>query len=351
MDTTLFFFVLALSATLAATPVVRRVARRIGFLDRPAARKLQKNPIPLMGGVAISAAVILAMFFAGYRFWPELGSILGGAALLSILGLWDDRVDLPALAKLAGQILVTAGLIATGVQVNLGWLPAWANVLLTIGWVVGISNAINFLDNMDGLAGGISAVAAGYLMVIAAMNGQYLVSSFAAAVFGACLGFLVFNSRPASIFMGDSGSLFLGFILAAIGIKLRFPTNVNTVTWMVPVLVLGVPLFDTTLVTISRIRRGVNPFTTAGKDHTSHRLADRGMTHREAVFALYLAGCFLGLLAIFVMQAALREAYVVAGGIALLCAYALWQLEFKSARKHDDKTQNPPISGASIPDA
>lgn len=332
MTTTIFVFVLALSFALTGTPMVRRFAHRIGFLDQPADRKLQKHPIPLMGGVAIYAGVLLSILVLGRSYLPELISILVGATVVSLLGLWDDRVELPALAKLGGQILAAAGLIFAGVQIQLGWLPNWINIALTILWIVGISNAINFLDNMDGLAGGISAVAAAYFMVIAAINGQYLVSSLAAAVFGSCLGFLIFNSQPASIFMGDAGSLFLGFTLAVIGIKLRFPNNINVITWMAPVLVLGVPIFDTTLVIISRIRRKVNPFTTAGKDHTSHRLVAKGMTHREAVFFLYLLSCMLGLIAIFVMQASILEAYTMSGLVLLFGIFALVRLEFQSRR-------------------
>jgi UDP-GlcNAc:undecaprenyl-phosphate GlcNAc-1-phosphate transferase len=327
MTTTMFIFVLALSFAMAGTPIVRRLAQRIGFLDQPAARKLQIAPIPLMGGVAIYIGVVCSIFVFGRHYLPELASILGGATLLSLLGLWDDRVDLPAGVKLIGQIIATAGLILAGVQVRLGWLPDWLNIALTVAWVVGISNAVNFLDNMDGLAGGISAVSAAYFTVIAAMNGQYLVSSLAAAVLGACLGFLIFNSKPASIFMGDAGSLFLGYVLAAVGIKLRFPDNVNFVTWMVPVLVMWVPIADTALVIISRARRGVNPFTTAGKDHTSHRLVRRGLTQREAVLVLYLAACAVGLLAIFVMQATPAEGYQMGLAVLAITGLAVWQLE------------------------
>ena len=327
MATTLFIFVMALSFALAGTPMVRRLAQKIGFLDRPAARKLQSSPIPLMGGVAIYAGVLISVILFGRHYLPELAGILAGATVVSLLGLWDDRVELPALVKLLGQVLAAGSLMFTDARVQLNWLPVWANVALTIVWVVGISNAINFLDNMDGLAGGISAVAAAFFMVIATLNGQFLVSSLAAAVFGACLGFLVFNSRPASIFMGDAGSLFLGFTLAVIGIKLRFTQNINTITWMVPILVMGVPIFDTALVVISRARRGVNPFTTAGKDHTSHRIVQHGFTQREAVYALYLAGCFLGLLAIVVTQASATEAYLIGGMIVALAAGLLWKLE------------------------
>jgi len=330
MSTTLFIFVVALSFALTGTPLVRRLAQRLGFLDRPAARKLQTSPIPLMGGVAIYIGVVLTLIIFRRHYLPELLSILGGATLLAVLGLWDDRVELPAIVKLIGQIVAAGGLVVAGVQIQLGWFPNLVNIVLTIGWVVGISNAINFLDNMDGLAGGISAVAAAFFTVIAAINGQYLVSTLAAAVFGSCLGFLVFNSKPASIFMGDAGSLFLGFTLAAIGIKLRFPENVNTVTWLVPVLVMGVPILDTALVLISRTRRGVNPFTTAGKDHSSHRLNNRGLTQREAVLTLYLAGCALGLLAIYVMQATPAEGYLVAVAVLVAAAWILWRLERKT---------------------
>jgi UDP-GlcNAc:undecaprenyl-phosphate GlcNAc-1-phosphate transferase len=144
---------------------------------------------------------------------------------------------------------------------------------------------------------------------------------------GACIGFLVYNYNPASIFMGDSGSLFLGFLLAAIGIKLRFPDNVTFVTWMIPVLVLGLPLFDTALVIISRLRRGLNPLTTPGKDHVSHRLVAMNMTQREAVLTLYLIGGILGVIAIFVTQASVFEGYIAGGIIALAALYALWHLE------------------------
>jgi len=303
-------------------------------------------PMPLLGGVAIYAGVLLSILVLGRHYLPELASILAGATVLSLLGLWDDRVGLASSVKLVAQILTALGLIFAGVQTRLRWMPGWANIALTVAWIVGISNAINFLDNMDGLAGGVSAVSAAYFAVIAAMNGQYLVSSLAAAVFGACLGFLVFNTKPASIFMGDAGSLFLGFTLAAIGIKLRFPENINIVTWMVPVLVMGVPLFDTTLVLVSRARRGVNPFTTAGKDHTSHRLVSRGLTQREAVFALYLAGCLLGLLAIFIMQATPGESCIVGAAVLVTGLWALWRLEkgLPGGTDVQEQTEGPQVA-------
>jgi UDP-GlcNAc:undecaprenyl-phosphate GlcNAc-1-phosphate transferase len=159
------------------------------------------------------------------------------------------------------------------------------------------------------------------------MSDQYLVGALAAALVGACAGFLFYNFNPATIFMGDTGSLFLGFMLAAVGIKLRFPEHSAFVTWMVPPLVLGVPLFDTTLVIVSRLRRRLNPLTTPGKDHLSHRLARLTGSTREAVLTCYLLGGFCGVVATFVIQANLREGYGVGLLMALLGLYGIWRME------------------------
>jgi UDP-GlcNAc:undecaprenyl-phosphate GlcNAc-1-phosphate transferase len=333
MTTIMLIFTLALTCALTATPIVRRLARRLGFLDQPAERKVHVAPVPLMGGVAIYAAVILSVVLLGHHFLGELMVILLAATVMALTGLWDDRSHLHAVVKLGLQLLVGIGLFFAGVRVQLGWLPAWANFGLTILWIAGITNALNLLDNMDGLSGGISAVAAAFFAVIAAMNGQYMVASLSAAVLGACLGFLVFNTKPASIFMGDSGSLFLGLLLAVIGIKLRFPGHSSFVTWMVPLLVLWIPIFDTTLVTLSRMRRGLNPLTTPGKDHVSHRLVARGRTQLEAVLLLYVAAGACGLLAVFVMQASLREGYQIGAALLALSAWLMW----RSERRHYDK--------------
>src|SRR5690606_37843949 len=156
-------------------------------------------------------------------------------------------------------------------------------------------------------------------------------SSVPASLVGACLGFLRANSRPARIFMGDAGAYFLGFWLAVLGIQLRFPQNSNFVTWMVPVLIMGLPIFDTTLVVISRMRRGLHPFT-AGKDHTSHRLVQMGYSQREAVLILYLICGIFGMAALFVTQADIVEGYFIGGVVALTCAYAIWRLDKRFVR-------------------
>jgi UDP-GlcNAc:undecaprenyl-phosphate GlcNAc-1-phosphate transferase len=194
-------------------------------------------------------------------------------------------------------------------------------------WVVGITSALNLLDNMDGLSAGVATVASAFFLLLAAMSGQYLVGSLAAALLGACLGFLLYNFNPASIFMGDTGSLFIGFVLAAVGIKLRFPERMDIVTWMIPVLVLGVPIFDTTLVVVSRLRRGLNPATHPGKDHSSHRLVAMGLSQREAVMAICLICGTLGMLAVFLTQASIAEGYAIGAAVILAGLFGLWRLE------------------------
>ena len=326
MTTYMLIFAGALIFAVGGTPVASKLGWRLGIIDQPSVRKVHLKPIPRLGGLAIYAAFILALLIFEDQFHiPQLISILIGATLVSFLGVWDDRWSLRPLLKLVGQIVASLILVFSGVQVQ--FLPyPFLNVAVTLLWIVGITNALNLLDNMDGLSGGVGAVAAAFFLLLAAMNGQYLVGGLAAALLGACLGFLIYNFNPATIFMGDTGSLFLGFILAALGIKLRFPGRPDIVTWMVPVVVLGLPVFDTTLVVISRLRRSV-PFYQGGKDHVSHRLVVMGLTQREAVLILYLVCGVLGVLAIFITSASMREGYIIGGTIALAGLLALVKLE------------------------
>ena len=323
------YILIALSAmiiVLVTIPFVKKRALKWGFMDEPDARKVHTQPLPRLGGIAIYLGSICALLIFDRFYLSQLASIMVGATLVSFLGVWDDYRGLTPLVKLLGQVLAAVVLIASGIQVT--FLPWYAlNVAATLLWVLTITNAFNLLDNMDGLSGGVATVACAFYFLLAVMTRQYLVASLAAMLLGACLGFLYYNFNPASIFMGDSGSLFIGFILATLGIKLRFPSNVAFVTWMVPVVVMGLPLFDTTLVIISRLRRGRNPFTTPGKDHVSHRLVIMGATHREAVLTLYLVCCGLGVVAMFLMNASMAEGYLVGLMLAAVAAYALWRLE------------------------
>lgn len=326
------YFLIAASALLVAvgfTPLVRRVAIRLGVMDAPNARKIHAAPVPLLGGAAIYLTFVVVLLLFGDRdYVNQVVGIFVGATLMSLMGVVDDRWGLGSYSKLAGQALAAVILVYSGVQVRL--FGGWLDYAITIVWVVGITNAMNLLDNMDGLCGGIAMIAAVFFTLLAAMSNQYLVGALAAAVAGACAGFLIYNWNPAQIFMGDAGALFLGFLLAAVAIKLRFPSNSITVTWMIPVLVLAVPIFDSTLVIISRLRRGVNPLTTPGKDHVSHRLARLTGSRREAVLLCYLIAGASGLAAVFLTEATLVEAIVVAATMAGVGLYCIWWLEFRN---------------------
>jgi UDP-GlcNAc:undecaprenyl-phosphate GlcNAc-1-phosphate transferase len=325
-------FAFALTLAVGVTPVVRLVAFRAGVVDNPGPRKIHQHTIPLLGGLAIYMASVVAMLVFGERSYlsQSLG-ILSGATLIMIVGIFDDRRGLRPYVKLGGQVVAALLLVASGVQVEFLRHP-FLNVVVTIFWIVAITNAMNLLDNMDGLSGGIAAIASGFFFLLAAGSGQFLVGTLAVALLGACLGFLKYNFKPASIFMGDAGSLFLGYMLATLGLKLRFD-HPDTITWMIPIFVLGVPIFDTTLVVISRLRRGLNPLTTPGKDHVSHRLVRLGCTHREAVMALYLACGMLGMLAFFLTNASIFEAYLV--GLIMLALGVAGLLRLEKIIKND----------------
>jgi UDP-GlcNAc:undecaprenyl-phosphate GlcNAc-1-phosphate transferase len=323
----LLAFAGALVLAMGATPLARHLAPRLGMIDQPEARKIHQRPVPRLGGAAILVAVIVAALVLGERYqFEQFGTIIVGATGVSFMGLIDDRWGLPALVKLAGQIAAALLLYASGINVSTFHHPT-VSLVVTVFWVVYITNGVNLLDNMDGLAGGVAAIAAAHFALMCSFSGQYLVGALSVALLGACLGFLRYNLNPAHIFMGDSGSLFLGFMLAATGIKLSFPENVTFVAWMVPVLVMGVPIFDTTLVILSRLRRGLNPLTNPGRDHVSHRLVAAGLGRREAVLMVYIASFVMGLLAIFVTRASVVEGYTGGGAAALLGLYGLWRLE------------------------
>ena len=327
MESYFLIFAAALVVTVVGTPLARRAAIGLGMVDHPEARKVHLAPVPLLGGVAIYAAFVIAILVFGDRLnLPQLFGILIGATAVSVLGVWDDRRRMRPLFKLGGQVAAAVFLALSGTQAILFTEPL-LNYAVTVLWIVAITNSLNLLDNMDGLSGGVAALASAFFLVLAILHGQFLVATLSAALMGACLGFLRYNFNPASIFMGDAGSLFLGFVLAAVGIRLRFPGQLTVISWMIPVLVLGVPLFDTTLVVVSRLRRRLNPLTNPGRDHLSHRLVAVGFSQRQAVLFIYSACIFLGLLSLLIAFSALVVAYAAASVVALGALAALVLLE------------------------
>ncbi len=341
----LIAFSVALVASFGLTIPVRELALRTGMVDHPGPRKVHRTPIPLLGGLAIYCAVLLSSVFA----WQgtaraEVLAILAGATLLATVGILDDRGLLHHQLKLfVGMPVAALVLVASGIRVHVfsTFMPgAWGIALdagLTVFWVVGITAAFSILDHMDGLCAGVAAVAAGFYGVFAVLGGQLLVSTLAAAVFGASLGFLRWNFSPAKIFMGDGGAMFLGFMLATLGIKLRYPAPAFAVSWLVPVLVLGVPIFDTTLVSISRSRRGLIPFTSPGKDHAAHRLSNLGLGHRGAVLAMYGLGIVFGLVAFLLTRVTLAPALAVCGVVAVGVLLAVALLERAPYERQQEK--------------
>lgn len=328
-------FAIALMASFALTWPVRQFALHAGFVDRPSARKVHLMPMPLLGGVAIYAGFVLAVAItvpAGMRL--EVVGILAGATLLAITGILDDsgklhhQIKLFISMPLAACILVIAGVRAQVFsQIWAGRTGAVLDILLTVLWVVGITAAFSILDHMDGLCAGVAAMAAAFFTLSAALNGQRLVCILAAAALGAALGFLRWNFTPAKIFMGDGGAMFLGFLMATLGLKLR-PVAAHPLTdWLTPVLILAVPIFDTTLISISRSRRGMLPFTSPGKDHTAHRLSNRGLGHKRAVLGMYFFGLVFGTLGLAVPHLPYLEAAVLCVLLASVVAIAIVTLE------------------------
>ena len=290
---------LSFAAALALTPAVRALARRIGMVARPKADRWHTRPTALLGGLAIFAAVALAALLFVPKT-PQVVAVLVASGFMFALGLVDDLLNLKPYQKLIGQIVCAAGVVACRLVLPwTGLLPV--DMAITMVWLVGITNAVNLLDNMDGLAAGIAAIASAFLALNFLGNGQ-ADEAMLLGIFGAALvGFLVYNSNPASIFMGDCGSLFIGFFLASAA--LISPTGGRTRSFLpvlaVPVLCLFVPIFDTMLVMVLRKLAG-RAVSRGGRDHTSHRLVTLGLSERRAVFMLYGLATLSGALAMVV---------------------------------------------------
>ncbi len=317
---------------LVLTPLSRYLALKIDLVARPREQRLHRTTTPLMGGLAIYGALVLTLLIFGLpAHFVELGAILAGATLMALLGLWDDRHELAPKVKFAGQIAAAGVLVSTGVRVRMFDNLPLLDAALTIFWVVGLTNALNFQDNMDGLAISIAAIASSFFLILAVMEGQYLVGSLAAALCGASAGFFIYNFNPANTFMGDMGSMVLGFTLAVLGIKLRFSGPLS-VTWMIPIIVLGLPIFDTTLVIFTRLREGRSP-AQGGKDHSSHRLMRMGLGQRSTLAVLCAICIALGGAAVAISRVP-SAGWAIGGVLAVLAAAAFGFLEWHYIKHH-----------------
>lgn len=335
MSAGLLAFLIALSASLVLVVPVRALAIRVGMVDLPGPRKVHLKPIPLLGGLAIYAAVMLAILFAfdGPARSQSIG-IVTGATLVAVVGFLDDRGWLHHQLKLfLAMPLAAVILVATGIHTQVfssfvdGPTGYWLDAAFTILWVVGITASFSILDHMDGLCAGVAAMASVFFALIAYLSGQTWVTTLAAAVLGASAGFLRWNFKPAKIFMGDGGAMFLGFLMATLALKLRVEYASPLANILAPLLILSATIFDTTLVTISRSRRGLLPFATPGKDHSAHRLANLGFGQRGAVLAMYLVGATCGGAAVLITYLSTTGAAIVFGSIVISMLVAVAWLE------------------------
>lgn len=321
----LWAFTGALAVALGLTPVALRLAHRFRILDQPGSYKKQESPMPYLGGMAIVASFAIVVVAGSFLRAPpggagQLAVVIGIALGLSFVGLIDDLRGLHPLPRFLFQVAAALGVWAIDIRVEL-FNSAPLDAVLTIMWVVGITNAFNLLDNMDGLSAGLATIASGTFFLLGATHGQLAVAALSAALAGCALGFLKHNFHPARIYMGDAGSLFLGFMLAVIGIKLRFDAPRQVSFIMVPVLVLGVAILDTTLVVITRIANRISPFA-GGRDHISHRLVFVGISVRSAVALVYAAGIALGWLAIVMARLDLVTGMILMGFVLAVGVFA-----------------------------
>jgi UDP-GlcNAc:undecaprenyl-phosphate GlcNAc-1-phosphate transferase len=306
---------------------MRKIALATNVVDNPnAAHKSHKKAVPYLGGVAITIGIIsisystsLVSDFTSATFWLAT-SVLGPALVLGLIGLWDDLKNLSPLPRFIAQSI--AGIFTASVLIitdNVG-NPTGSNIfdaVITIFWVVGICNSINFFDNLDGGAAGTVAISSATLAFLALTGDQYLIAALATVTTGATLGFLVWNKSPAKIYMGDAGALFLGVLLATLTIRLEPNTNTQIGSYLTPIFLLAVPILDTTVAVISRLRRLISPFQ-GGQDHLSHRLIRAGLTRKQAAIALWLLSGVYGVLAILISKAnAILENCLVLVGTAL----------------------------------
>ena len=317
-------FLLALAVTYFLTPVVIKVSSEKGFVDRPNERKVHKEPIPYGGGIATFIGFLVASC-VGMAIWkhlnPEIPSrdvmlfcgFLVAAFLLCVTGFIDDIINMPAKVKLLCQIFTVSIVMFFGIIVNfvtnpfgegLIYLPMYIAVPVTIFWIVGITNAVNLLDGLDGLLGGVSVISAIVFLFVAIMKGQLLVAGIMAALAGSALGFLKYNFHPAKIFMGDTGSLFIGSIFGIASVVGGLKTT-TTVAMIIPFLIMGLPIFDTAW---AIIRRASNhqPIFKPDKGHIHHRLLALGLTQVQAVLIIYSINVLLGLIALSVCYFTLR---------------------------------------------
>ena len=321
----------ALIVSFLTTPVVKSFAYKVGAIDVPKdARRMHHVPIPRLGGLAIFIGFIVSiLLFVDVRRDAQMQSILLGAVVIVVLGVVDDIMALPAMFKFVVQIAAALIPALNGVVIqafsnpnifsdNLYWVLGKLSSPFTVLWIVAITNSVNLIDGLDGLANGVSAISATTMLVIAILVSEGQVAVVMAALVGACVGFMPYNMNPAKMFMGDTGATFLGYILATMSIQGLFKYYA-VISFVVPFLILGLPIFDTAFAFIRRIAHGQSPMH-ADRSHIHHRLIDMGLSQKQAVATLYVISAILGLSAVVLTTGGEEKAMLF---FAALCIVAV----------------------------
>ena len=341
----------ALVVSFLMTPVVKTFAYKVGAIDVPKdARRMHKVPIPRLGGLAIFIGFMVSILLFA-EITPELRSILLGAVMIVVLGVVDDIMALPAMLKFVVQIVAALIPATHGVTIlafsnpnifsnNLYWVLGSLSIPFTVLWIVAITNSVNLIDGLDGLANGVSAISATTMLVIALVSDQSAVAVVLAALVGACVGFMPYNMNPAKMFMGDTGATFLGYILATMSIQGLFKYYA-VISFVVPFLILGLPIFDTTFAFIRRIAHGQSPMH-PDRSHIHHRLIDMGLNQKQAVATLYVISAILGLSAVVLTTGGEQKAmlfFLALCIVAVVAARVVFPKEVKEELREELKEE------------
>ncbi|MBI5698840.1 undecaprenyl/decaprenyl-phosphate alpha-N-acetylglucosaminyl 1-phosphate transferase [Candidatus Saganbacteria bacterium] len=328
----LIVIIIAFLAAMVLTPLVKWLGIILGFLDKPGARKIHAKPTPLLGGVAIFLAFAITsaifLYYQEYNFWM----IIWGLVFV-LFGLIDDKgINIRARYKIWSHLFF-AGLFVITAKTGLHFVRIeWINFLLSVGFITFMTNSLNMLDGMDGLVGGISAIVSFFFFALAMNNGQPDLAILSLIILGACLGFLRYNFNPASIFLGEAGSTFLGYILAVMAIKLNVlglwdvaltlhVTRLQIISFVIPLIILGIPIFDTYFVFANRFLHRIK-FSQPGKDHTHHRIHLRGFSQKATVLTLYAVQFILGAVALAMINTGSQQFFALFGIVAIIAVVA-----------------------------
>jgi UDP-GlcNAc:undecaprenyl-phosphate GlcNAc-1-phosphate transferase len=343
-------FALSLLLSLYGVPMARQAALAFNVVDRPDGRlKLQTEPVPYFGGLAVYLAFLISLALTFEFRQDVLGLVLAGT-LMVMVGLIDDFGVLKPWPKLVGQLIAVFVLIRSGIRIEIAALPDWLAIALTVFWMVGVINAVNIIDVMDGLAGGVGVIACLWLFVVAVINQDMMVAVMLAALAGSLTGFLRFNFYPARIYLGDSGSLFIGLMLGALAMIGKY-TAVNPVSLLAPVFVLGVPIFDTLFVMYIRKLRGI-PVFLGSPDHFALRLRRWALSVPQVAVLSYAVSFTLGAVGVGMMFAGIETAFgLVAGMVLLGITAALWlkRIDMSKPAEAARRPESPSAASPRLP--